>query len=51
MFDTEVENMFQQFIRVKPLCLQWAILLKVKFSTGQPCKFIVSNYHGYVIKS
>lgn len=50
MFDTEVENMFQQFIRVKPLCLQWAFLLKVKFSTGWPSKFIVS-YHSYVIKN
>lgn len=41
MFDTEVENMFQQFIRVKPLCL------KVKLSIVQPSMFISSN----VIKS
>lgn len=43
MFDTEVENMFQQFTRVKPLCL----CLKVKLSIVQPSMFISSN----VIKS
>lgn len=46
MYDTEVENIFQQFIQLKPLCLQWVILFKVKFLTGQPTMFILS----YVIK-
>lgn len=47
MYDIEVENMFLQFIPVKPLCLQWDILFNVKLSTIQPSMFILS----YVIKS
>lgn len=39
--------MFQQFIQVKPLCLQLDILFNIKLSTIQPSMFILS----YVIKS